>query len=124
MHSVAVLLADVVLVGSGLWERVPGYHLLLFAACALPYARLSPREAAKRVIAVTLVDDLLWGPLAAALGFMDPSELPAWLRLQYCSLGDWSTWWWADLLLLELPVSPALMGWSIALRLAALLALA
>jgi len=127
LHSLLVLLCDALAVVEG-WRPVAGgYHLWLLAASFAPYlalwayseARGGPLtllDAAACGLLVTLVDDVLWGPMLYLLGVKTLPELLDWVRLQFFSLDDWEAWWWADLYLVKVPVSPALMGWSIVAR--------
>ena len=133
LHSLTVLLCDALAVVEGWRPVAPGYHLWLLAASFTPYLALwvyseatgghfSLADAIACGVLVTLVDDVLWGPALYLMGVKTLPELLEWLRTQFLSLDDWSTWWYADLYVAKVPVSPALMGWSIILR-ALLLAL-
>jgi len=126
-HSLLVLLCDALAVVEGWRPVAPGYHLWLLAVSLAPYlaawvyseARGGPFTLSDALACgtfVTLVDDALWGFACYLLGLKTLPELIDWVRLQFLSLDNWSAWWWADLYLLKVPVSPALMGWSIILR--------
>jgi hypothetical protein len=127
LHSLLVLLCDALAVVEGWRPVAPGYHLWLLLASFAPYlvlwayseARGGPFTLSDALACgafVTLFDDALWGPARYLMGFTTLPELLDWVRLQFFSLDNWDAWWWADLYLLKVPVSPALMGWSIILR--------
>jgi len=132
-HSLLVLLCDALAVVEGWRPVAPGYHLWLLAVSFAPYLAawvhseatgggFTLSDALACGTFVTLVDDALWGPARYLMDLMTLNELLDWVRLQFLSLDNWDVWWWADLYIVKVPVSPALMGWSIILR-ALLLAL-
>jgi hypothetical protein len=127
LHSLLVLLCDALAAVEGWRPVAPGYHLWLLAAGFAPYLAawvysetrgggLTLLDALACGLLVTLVDDALWGFARYLMGFMTLPDLLDWVRLQFFSLDNWDVWWWADLYLLKVPVSPALMGWSIIAR--------
>jgi hypothetical protein len=127
LHPLLVLVCDALAVVDGWRPVAPGYHLWLLAACFAPYLAYWLRsealggpftlaDALACGLLATLIDDALWGPALYLMGVYNHVELLEWVHRQFLELHNWEVWWWADLYLLKVPVSPALMGWSIIAR--------
>jgi hypothetical protein len=100
-------------------HRVPGYHLWLAGMYLAPYIpavllrALRPADALAYAAATSLVNDLLWGPYAAALGRR--MDLLEWYAYQFGEM-EAAVWWRFEAGFAEIPVSSGLMAVSIFVR--------
>jgi hypothetical protein len=100
-------------------HRAPGYHLWLAGMYLAPYIlpallrALRPADVLAYAVATSLVNDLLWGPYAAALGRR--IDLLEWYAYQFGEMGA-AVWWSFNVGFAEIPVSSSLMALSIFVR--------
>jgi hypothetical protein len=100
-------------------HRAPGYHLWLAGMYLAPYIppallrALRPADVLAYAAATSLVNDLLWGPYAAALG--RTIDLLEWYAYQFGEM-EAAVWWSFDAGFAKIPVSSSLMAVSIFVR--------